>query len=75
MAEKETLKEAVALGERIRKLRAERGISQEAFADLCGLHRTAMGIVERGERAPNLKTTVLIAKGFKITLSELFKGV
>jgi transcriptional regulator with XRE-family HTH domain len=69
------MRELSALGERIKKLRAERNISQEAFADLCGLHRTAMGLIERGERAPNLKTLIVIAKGFKISVAKLLDGV
>jgi transcriptional regulator with XRE-family HTH domain len=38
------------VGANIRAARARRGISQEALADLAGLHRTYVGSVERGER-------------------------
>jgi transcriptional regulator with XRE-family HTH domain len=65
----------LALGDRMRKLRAERGLSQEAFADHCGLHRTAVGLIERGHRVPSLKTLLTISTGFGISLSELLRNI
>jgi len=65
----------LALGKRVRELRAKRGFSQEAFADLCGLHRTAMSLIERGQRTPSLRTLVTLSQGFGITLSELLRDV
>ena len=65
----------LALGKRMRDLRAKSGFSQEAFADHCGLHRTAMSLIERGKRVPNLRTLVTISRGFGISLSELLRGV
>jgi transcriptional regulator with XRE-family HTH domain len=65
----------VALGNRIRELRAQRKWSQEEFADRCGLHRTAMGFLERAERNPRLDTLMTISKGFGITVSELLQGI
>ena len=38
------------IGERIRKLRKDRGLSQEAFADLAGIDRTYLNSVENGKR-------------------------
>ena len=38
------------LADNLRAFRAERGWSQEEFADRCGLHRTYIGAIERGER-------------------------
>ena len=63
------------VGMRIRKLRKERDWSQEEFADECGLHRTYMGSVERGERNLTLKSLDKIAKTLKVSLSELLKGL
>jgi len=65
----------LALGKRLRELRAEREVSQEAFADLCGLHRTAMSLLERGKRVPSLRTLLTLSQGFGISLSELLEGV
>jgi transcriptional regulator with XRE-family HTH domain len=61
------------LGKAIRRLRAEAGYSQEAFADQCRFHRTFIGAIERGEK--NLTTDSLerIAKGLKISVFELFR--
>jgi transcriptional regulator with XRE-family HTH domain len=65
----------LALGKRIRELRGKQGFSQEAFADHCGLHRTAMSLIERGKRVPSLRTLLTISLGFGISLSELLKDV
>lgn len=59
-------------GSRIRKLRKDRGYSQEDFAHECELHRTYMGGVERGERNISLENIYKIAKALDIQLSELF---
>ena len=64
-----------ALGERVRRLRKNKGYSQEAFADATGLHRTWMGAVERGERNLSFHNLVLISKALGMTLSELLSGV
>jgi transcriptional regulator with XRE-family HTH domain len=50
-------------------------VSQEEFADICGLDRTYMGGIERGERNLSLINIEKIALGFRITLAELFRGV
>ena len=65
----------VALGERIRELREERHWSQEEFADRCGLHRTAVGLLERAERNPRLETLMTVSRGLGVTVSELLQGI
>lgn len=62
-------------GERVRELRVKAGYSQEGFAEECGLDRTYMGGIERGERNLALRNIERIAKALRITLSELMKGV
>ena len=62
------------LGKRIRELRLKRGYSQEAFADLCGVHRTFMGTVERGESNLSFSNLVKISQALGITLSQMLSG-
>jgi transcriptional regulator with XRE-family HTH domain len=51
------------------------GFSQESFADHCGLHRTYMGGIERGERNLTIQTVATVAKGLGLTLSDLLKDI
>jgi transcriptional regulator with XRE-family HTH domain len=48
-------------GDNLRAQRAQRNLSQEAFADLLGVHRTYIGGLERGERNVTLKTVERLA--------------
>ena len=59
-------------GKRVRELRQKLGISQEAFADRCGLHRTYVGGIERGERNPSLMNIGRIADALDVPLKRLF---
>jgi transcriptional regulator with XRE-family HTH domain len=56
----------------VRKLRVEKGISQEALAERADLHRTYVGGVERGLRNPSLKSLARIAKGLGVKIAEIF---
>lgn len=62
-------------GKAVRTRRHTFGVSQEEFADLCGLDRTYIGGVERGERNVSLVNIERIAKAFKISLSDLFREI
>ena len=64
-----------ALGQRIRELRLKQGYSQEGFADHCGVHRTFMGTIERGETNLSFSNLVKVSQGLGITLSELLSGL
>jgi len=61
-----------AFGARVRELRQERGLSQEAFADSAGFHRTYIGAIERGEQNPSLAVIHLIATALDVHVRELF---
>lgn len=60
-----------AFGLAVRAQRECQGISQEDLADRCGLHRTYVGSVERGERNISLQNIHLIAAAMEMTASEL----
>lgn len=60
------------LGVLVRRLRQEAGMSQEKFALRCGLHRTYMGQIERGEKTVTIETASKLAQGLGLSLSELF---
>ena len=62
-------------GEAVRKLRQEKQISQEEFADLCGLHRTYISDIELGKRNVSLENIEKIAKALDLSISRLFEGV
>lgn len=59
-------------GAHLKKLRLQSGLSQEAFADKCGLDRTYVSGIERGVRNPTLEVINVLAKGLEISISELF---
>lgn len=59
-------------GEKIRQLRKEKGWSQEQFAQRCKLHRTYIGIVERGEKNLSLENIEKIAKVLSVEIKDLF---
>jgi transcriptional regulator with XRE-family HTH domain len=60
-----------ALGRAIRALRAATGISQEELAHRCGLHRTYVGGIERGERNPSYANLLRLAGALEVQASEL----
>ena len=63
------------IGNTVRRLRAERGYRQEAFAQEAGLNQAYMGGVERGQRNLGAVNLYKIAGALGISLSELFAEV
>lgn len=61
------------LGKRIRRLRIRQRLSQEKLADICGLHRSHMGEIERGRANLTLATLEIIAQSLQTTPSALLK--
>jgi transcriptional regulator with XRE-family HTH domain len=62
----------VALGQQIRKVRQQRGISQEDFANGAGLGRSYYGGVERGERNVAALNLMRIAAALRVEVGDLF---
>jgi transcriptional regulator with XRE-family HTH domain len=67
--------EFTTLGKTIQQLRQGRNLSQEAFAESCGLHRTYICDVERGVRNVTIGTLLKIAHGLGTTVSELTQNL
>lgn len=67
--------ELVAFGEAIRAARKARGLSQEAFGDLCGIDRSYMGGIERGEHNVALLNILKIIDALRMQPSEFFSAL
>jgi transcriptional regulator with XRE-family HTH domain len=63
------------IGENIRRLRVQIGLTQEELAEVAGLHRTYIGAIERGERNVSLENIVGIARALDVKPSDLLKGI
>jgi transcriptional regulator with XRE-family HTH domain len=59
------------LTQNIIRLRRLKGFSQEELADVCGLHRTYVGSVERGERNVTLSTLEVFASALGVSVIDL----
>ena len=59
-------------GDLIRRLRLERGYSQEAFAQVCDVERVHMGKIERGEVNVTVATTLKLIAGLDLSLPDFF---
>jgi transcriptional regulator with XRE-family HTH domain len=63
------------LGLRIRQRREELGLTQAELGERCGLHRTFIGSVERGERNVSTLNLRLLAKVLRVSLADLLNGL
>lgn len=62
-------------GERVRKTRTRRNMSQEALADAAGLHRTHISLIERGLRSVRLETIKRLALALRVQPATLMPRV
>ncbi len=61
------------LAQNLRRLRRERGLTQEALADLAGVNRNYVGLLEREENAASVDVLDQLAAAFEIDPIELLK--
>lgn len=59
--------------ELVKSIREQRGLTIEQLAELTGVHRTTIGLLERGERTPTLQVATQIASALQMPLSELIQ--
>lgn len=62
-------------GNKVRQERIKRGLSQEALADLAGLHRTYIGMIERAEKNITLLNIDKIARALKVSVEYLLAEI
>lgn len=60
------------IGDRIRQLRKEQGLSQEKLGDKSELHYTHIGSIERGEKNWSIDTLIKVSKGLNVEVVDLF---
>ena len=64
---------AEAFGVAVREERKRLGISQEKLGELAGVHRTYVGMIERGEKNITLSNIFKVSKALGLNASELLK--
>lgn len=70
-----TSKIAVKFGNKVRAERTKQGLSQEQLASRAGVHRTYVGMIERGEKNITLENIAKIAGALNIALSDLVRSI
>ncbi len=63
----------IMFGHNIQKIRKEQGLSQEKLAELANLHRTYIGMIERGEKNITLLNIEKLAKALNTEMCNLLK--
>lgn len=64
-----------AVGERIRKIRKRKGITQDQLAELAGLNRTHLYRLESGKQSMTLRTLKVIAEALDVRIGQIVKGL
>ncbi len=66
---------ASRFGRNLARARKRAGMSQEEAGIRASLHRTEIGLLERGERVPRIDTAIKLAGAVGVTLGELIDGI
>ena len=66
---------AERIGRNVFLARRRAGFSQEELGALAGLHRTEVGMVEKGERLPRVDTLLKLAASLVVSVGELVAGI
>lgn len=65
----------IQFGNILRKVREGRQMTQEEFAELCGISRAYYGRIERGEHSVTLELCQKVSDATGLSFSELFKDI
>lgn len=65
------IKTRKAFGKKLRKTRLSQGLTQEILAEKVGIHRTYIGMIERGEQSVSLDNINRLAKALRVKVSDL----
>lgn len=65
----------INFGKKVREERLKRKLSQEEFADIAGVHRTYIGMIERAEKNITLENIQKISKALDVKISDLFNNI
>lgn len=65
----------IAIGRIIRKLRQDRGLSQDVLSGLAGIARTHLTMIEQGTKKPNFETLWRLALALDLRPSELVRMI
>ena len=68
--EKESI--LIQFGQKVQRLRNEKGLSQEQLAEIAHVHRTYIGMIERAEKNITLLNIEIIAIALKVNIKDLF---
>jgi transcriptional regulator with XRE-family HTH domain len=66
---------AERFGANLSRFRAAAGLTQEELGHLSSIHRTEIGMLERGQRQPRLETIVKVAGALGVDPGELIEGI